>query len=257
MASKDTISKTVIVTLLLCVVCSIIVSTASVKLKPAQLANKQMDFNKNILQAAGIYDPSQSVEAQFGKIEVKLVDLRTGKFTDEVVVGSYDQRKASKDPKFSEALDKKTDIAGIKRQEYFSEVYLVNSDQGLDKVILPIRGYGLWSVLYGFLALEADFETVVGIGYYEHGETPGLGGEVDNPAWKDIWKGKKVFAENGELALSVIKGQVGSTTPGADYKVDGLSGATLTTNGVDNMIKFWLGENGFASFITNLKAGEA
>jgi len=135
-------------------------------LKPAQVANKKMDFNKNILQAAGIYDPSQSVSKQFEQIEVKLVDLRTGKFTDEVSVDSYDQRKASKDPKLSEALDKQTDIAGIKRQEYYAEVYLVNSDQGLDKVILPIRGYGLWSVLYGFLALEADFETVVGIGYY-------------------------------------------------------------------------------------------
>jgi Na+-transporting NADH:ubiquinone oxidoreductase subunit C len=256
-ANKDTIQKTFIVALLLCVVCSIIVSTASVKLKPAQLANKQMDFNKNILQAAGIYDPALSVDEQFEQIDVKVIDLRTGKFTDEVSADTYDQRKASKDPKFSEALTKETDIAGIKRQEYFSEVYLVNGGTGLEKVILPIRGYGLWSVLYGFLALEADFETVVGIGYYEHGETPGLGGEVDNPNWKSIWEGRKVYGENGELALSVVKGQVTESTPGAEHKIDGLSGATLTTNGVDNMIKFWLGESGFASFIENLKAGEA
>jgi len=256
-ANKDTTQKTFIVAFLLCVICSIIVSTASVKLKPAQLANKQMDFNKNILQAAGIYDPAQTVAEQFGQIEVKVIDLRTGKFTDEVDPDTFDQRKASKDPSFSETLDKGDDIAGIKRQEYFSEVYLVNTESGLDKVILPIRGYGLWSVLYGFLALESDLETVVGIGYYEHGETPGLGGEVDNPNWKALWPGKKVFSQDGDLALSVIKGQVGANTPGAEHKIDGLSGATLTTKGVDNMIKFWLGERGFATFIDNLKAGEA
>ena len=257
MANKDTIQKTFIVALLLCVACSIIVSTASVKLKPAQLANKQMDFNKNILQAAGIYDPTKSVTEQFEQVEVKVIDLRTGKFTQEVDAATFDQRKASKDPSLSEALPKAKDIAGIKRQEYFAQVYLVNSGDSLDKLILPIRGYGLWSILYGFLALEADLETVVGIGYYEHGETPGLGGEVDNPNWKALWPGKKVFSDDGELALSVIKGQVGTNTPGAEHKIDGLSGATLTTNGVDNMIKFWLGESGFASFIENLKAGEA
>lgn len=257
MANKDTIQKTFIVALLLCVVCSIIVSAASVMLKPAQLENKRRDFNKNILQAAGIYDPAQSVAEQFKQVEVKVIDLRTGKFTDEVDPASFDQRAASKDPKLSEALAKEEDIAGIKRQEYYSEVYLVNSDEGLDKVILPIRGYGLWSVLYGFLALESDLETVVGIGYYEHGETPGLGGEVDNPNWKAIWEGKKLYGDNGELALSVVKGQVSDSTPNAEHKVDGLSGATLTTKGVDNMIKFWLGESGFATFIDNLKAGEA
>lgn len=261
MANNDSIKKTIIVTLALCVVCSVIVSTASVVLKPMQVANKQLDFNKNILAAAGLYQEGIPVSEQFKQIEPRVVDLRTGKFTTEFDTDggiAFDQRKASKDPSLSEKLEKKTDIAGIGRQEYFAQVYLVKDESGaLDKVILPIRGYGLWSILYGFLALEADLQTVVGIGYYEHGETPGLGGEVDNPVWKSLWSGKQVYNASGEVGLSVIKGQVSASTKNPEYIIDGLSGATLTTNGVDNMIKYWLGESGYASFIKNLKAGEA
>jgi Na+-transporting NADH:ubiquinone oxidoreductase subunit C len=226
-------------------------------LKPAQQANQQNDFNKNLLQAAGLYQEDLSVAEQFEQVETKIVDLRTGKFTDDVDADSYNQRAAAKDPSVSDTLDKKDDIAGLKRKEFYAPVYLVNDEDGLDKVILPIRGYGLWSTLYGFLALEADLQTVVGIGYYEHGETPGLGGEVDNPAWKALWPGKKVFSESGAMALEVIKGKVSAVTPAAEHKVDGLSGATLTTKGVDNMVKYWLGDGGFGPFISNLKAGEA
>lgn len=257
MASKDTIQKTVIVTLLLCIVCSIVVSAASVSLKPMQEANKQIDFNRNILQAAGLFEEGVSVEEQFKQVETRVIDLRTGKFTDDVDPLAYDQRKAAKDPSLSKSLDKKEDIAGIKRQEFYSEVYLVTDNGGLSKLILPIRGYGLWSTLYGFIALESDLQTVVGIGYYEHGETPGLGGEVDNPSWKALWPGKLVYDASGDVGLNVIKGQVSDNAPLAEYTIDGLSGATLTTNGVDNMIKYWLGEQGFAGFIENLKSGEA
>lgn len=257
MANNDTIKKTVTVTLILCVVCSIIVSAASVSLKPLQEANKQIDFNRNILQAAGIYEEGTSVSEQFKQVETKVIDLRTGKFTDDVAPDTYEQREAAKDPKMSEALTKAEDIAGIKRREFYAEVYLVSDGDSLSKLILPIRGYGLWSTLYGFIALDSDLKTVVGIGYYEHGETPGLGGEVDNPAWKSLWPGKKLYDESGDLALNVIKGQVSAGTPNAEHTVDGLSGATLTTNGVDNMIQYWLGEQGYAGFLENLKAGEA
>ncbi len=258
MANNDTIQKTVIVTLMLCIVCSVVVSAASVMLKPAQVANKQLDFNKNILAAAGLLKEGIPVAQQFEQVETKVVDLRTGRFSLDLDGVKYDQRKAAKDPKLSEGIDKKEDIAGISRREHYAQVYLINNEIGeLDKIILPIRGYGLWSTLYGFLALEADLQTIVGIGYYEHGETPGLGGEVDNPAWKALWPGKQLYNSDGGVGLTVIKGQVSDSTPDAIYKIDGLSGATLTTNGVDNMIKYWLGESGYAPFIENLKAGEA
>lgn len=258
MANKDTISKTVTVALVLCVVCSIIVSTAAVSLRPAQKANKEGDIKSNILAAAGMLEEGKSLDDQFSKIEVKLVDIETGKYSDDVDVKTYDQFKASKDPKFSHDLASDVDIAGLNRLEKYAKVYVVKgSNGGVERVVLPIRGYGLWSTLKGFIALEADLNTVIGLGYYEHGETPGLGGEVDNPKWKQIWHGKKAYNANGEVALSVIKGTVSASDASAQYKVDGLSGATLTSKGVDNMIKFWLGDNGYKPYLANLKNGEA
>lgn len=258
MANNDTIKKTVTVTLLLCVVCSVIVSTAAVVLKPAQIANKSLDFKRNILAAAGLLEEGAPVEEQFQAITTKLVDLDAGKYTDASAVGGdldkYDQTKAAKDPKLSTSLTGEQDIAKISNRENFSKVYLVEENGELKKIILPIKGYGLWSTLYGFLALDADTNTVVGMGFYQHAETPGLGGEVDNPAWKALWTGKKVFAEDGSVAITVTKGPA---PVGDAHKVDGLSGATLTGKGVDNLVKFWMGKDGFGPFLENLKKGEA
>ncbi|ACR13988.1 Na(+)-translocating NADH-quinone reductase subunit C [Teredinibacter turnerae] len=258
MANNDTIKKTITVALLLCIVCSVVVSTASVVLKPAQEANKRLDFNRNILMAAGMYDSSKSVESQFSSIEVKMVDLNTGKFTSEIDAATFDQRKAAKDPKLSSELSPEEDVANLSRRENFAKVYLVKGgDKGFSTVILPISGYGLWGTLYGFLAVESDGNTIVGLGYYDHKETPGLGAEVDNPRWKALWEGKKIYDEDGDVAISVIKGSVGPNTDDAEHKVDGLSGATLTSVGVDHMMKFWLGSDGYGPFLKNLKAGEA
>ena len=255
MASNDTIGKTVGVALALCIVCSVVVSTAAVMLKPAQIANKSLDFKRNILAAAGLLEEGVSVEEQFKQITTKLVDMETGEFTEVPEgVDKYDQRKMSKDPARSVALSGDEDIAKISRRVNVTKVYLVESANGVETVILPIKGYGLWSTLYGFLALGSDFNTVVGFGFYEHAETPGLGGEVDNPAWKALFPGKKAYDEEGNVGLTVIKGKAAADS---DYEIDGLSGATLTARGVDNLIKFWLGDKGYAGFLNNLKNGEA
>jgi Na+-transporting NADH:ubiquinone oxidoreductase subunit C len=232
------------------------VSSAAVLLRPAQEANKLLDLKTNILASAGLLEDGVDVETQFEKISVKLVDMETGRYTNAVDSATYDQRKASSDPALSVALSSSEDIAKIKRRANFSKVYIVENALGLEKVILPIKGYGLWSTLYGFIALESDLKTVAGIGFYEHTETPGLGGEVDNPKWKASWVGKSAY-DGDVLALEVIKGKVDTSRDGAEYQIDGLAGATLTTRGVDNLIKYWLGDQGFKSFIENLKTGEA
>ncbi|WP_339643152.1 Na(+)-translocating NADH-quinone reductase subunit C [uncultured Porticoccus sp.] len=257
MASNDRISKVLTVAVALCLVCSVVVSSAAVLLRDAQEANKARDKKSNILAAAGLLEPDMSVEEQFEKIEVKMVDIATGKFTDVVSPDTYEQRKAAKNPELSVSLSKEEDVAGISRRAKYAVVYLVRNGDDLEKVVLPVRGPGLWSTLYGFIAIEGDLNTVAGLGFYEHGETPGLGGEVDNPLWKDNWPGKKIYGEDGEVQLTVIKGSVDKSRPEAIHQVDGLSGATLTTRGVDNLIEFWMGENGFGKFLSNLKAGEA
>ena len=256
MANKDSMGRTLTVAFLLCVVCSVVVSGAAVSLRPLQQANKDLDRKRNILLAAGLYSETETVDTQFAAIETRLVDLDSGRFVESDDPASYDQRKAAKDPSQSRSLDDDEDIAKISRRENRALVYLVQSDGAIDKVILPIHGYGLWSTLYGFIALERDLNTVAGLGFYDHGETPGLGGEVDNTRWKAAWPGKLVYSD-GDVDLSLAKGAVDPSSANARHRVDGLSGATLTSRGVSNLVKFWLGADGFQPFLNNLKAGDA
>lgn len=258
-SNKDSIQNIFKVAFMVCLVCAIVVSTAAVVLRPIQQENRQLDLRKNILVAAGLFDPGKSVQEQFKQIETRLVSLETGQFSDRFDTETYDPRKAARDPELSDRLASTEDIAGVKRREKYTEVYLVRDSQGeIETLILPIRGYGLWSTLWGFLALEDDLNTVKGMGFYEHAETPGLGGEVDNPVWKEQFPGKKVYGEEGNVQLALKKGGIDlSKTDDVEHKVDALSGATLTSQGVSNLIEFWLGERGFKPFLDNLKQGEA
>ncbi|GAB5449961.1 MAG: Na(+)-translocating NADH-quinone reductase subunit C [Halioglobus sp.] len=257
MSSNDSIKKTLIVAFSLCIVCSVIVSTAAVVLKPAQQKNQALDVKRNILAAAGMLQEGTSVEEQFAQITPRVVDLRTGEFSDDVDPQAYNQSKASKNPDLSTALEPAEDPAKIFRRAHYAVVYLAKNAGGdIDKIILPVHGYGLWGTLYGFVALESDANTIAGLGFYQHKETPGLGGEVDNPRWKAQWPGKQVYRD-GDVEIAVIKGTVDPAAANAEYKVDGLAGATLTTRGVSNLLRYWLGENGFEPFLENLKTGEA
>jgi Na+-transporting NADH:ubiquinone oxidoreductase subunit C len=260
-SQKESTTRTLVVALLVCLVCSVFVAGAAVALRPTQLENRQLDKQRSILAIAGLGEAGMSakqVKTLYGeRIVAKLVDLQTGKFSDEFDPNSFDPLVAAKDPKLSQALPSEEDIASIKRRERYSVVYIVEENGELETLIVPVRGYGLWSTLYGFMAVKGDLNTVEGLGFYQHGETPGLGGEVDNPKWRSQWQGKELFNEDGELAIQVVKGGVDPQSPRADHQVDALAGATLTSNGVNNLLHFWLGEDGFGPFIANLRAGEA
>ena len=189
--ANDNMIKTIGVATLLCLVCSIIVSGAATILKPQQVANKLLDKKKNILMVAGINDDSKTVAELFTQIEPRIVNMSTGEFTDTLNVDLFDQRKAANDAEYRVKLDKAQDIASIGAISKYGNVYLVRDGEAVSKIILPISGYGLWSTMYGFIALESDARTVSGITFYEHGETPGLGGEIDNKKWQASWDGKK------------------------------------------------------------------
>jgi len=261
---KETTGHTLLVAFVLCIVCSVVVAGAAVALKPAQTSNKQLDRQKNILSAAGLLDGPMSkadIEAQFSRFEARLVDLDSGNYVSETDNGvqpeDFDQKKASKDPGQSIDLDGDTDIAGIGRRENLAQVYILKDGVNVSKIVLPIRGYGLWSTLWGYLVLEGDGNTVAGLAYYDQQETPGLGGEVDNPAWKAQWPGKRVFNDAGAVAIHLKKGGVDPASQDAQYQVDALSGATLTSKGVDYMLQFWLGENGFGPYLQKVRGGQA
>ncbi|MCF8240967.1 MAG: Na(+)-translocating NADH-quinone reductase subunit C [Melioribacteraceae bacterium] len=259
--SSDSTKKTIQVALGVCLVCSILVSTAAVSLSSRQAENKQLDKIKNILVAGGIdftdKNPQQIYE---DKIKPVTVELKSGKIINPEEKSSllqpknFEIKKVSNIPDLSTGIPASEDIAGIKRKPTHMVIYEVMDSEGnVDKYIFPVHGKGLWSTLYGFISLDNQLKTVEGITFYEHGETPGLGGEVDNPSWKNSWKGKKAFNEDGEYIIDVLKGKVDPSSPKSNHQIDGLSGSTLTTRGVDNLLKYWLGENGYGEFIENVR----
>ena len=188
--------------------------------------------------------------------------LKNGDYTvsisvaDEINAAIYDQRKASKINNLSIELASDIDLANINRRANFAKIYLVKEDNQVVRYVLPIHGYGLWSTLYGYVTLEEDLNTIYALKFYDHKETPGLGGEVDNLKWQASWKGKQLFDQDNQLALNVVKGAVVPGNVNENYQVDGLSGATLTSNGVTNMFQFWMGEYGFEEFMNKVRAGE-
>jgi Na+-transporting NADH:ubiquinone oxidoreductase subunit C len=251
--SRDSTARVLGVALLLCLVCAVLVSAAAVGLSSRQERNKVEEKRKNILLAAGLYDAGRPIAEQFGKIHPRIVDLHTGEFTDAFDVTTFDSRAAARAAETRHPIPAALDLAAIKARSRYMDVYLVMDDGHLQQVILPVHGKGLWSTMYGFVSLGADLNTVNGFAFYEHGETPGLGGEIDNPAWKQQWPGKKIYDEAGRLRIEVLKGNVDPDAPQAVHQVDGIAGATLTARGVGNLLRYWLGDDGYRAFLETLQ----
>jgi Na+-transporting NADH:ubiquinone oxidoreductase subunit C len=250
---NDNPKKTVVIAFLLCFVCSILVSVSAVTLKSKQTANKAADIKKNILAVTGMLEDDTNINEAFKQFEVKVVDLNSGEYA-EIDPVTYDQNKASDDPEQSIELTSDEDIANIGRRAKLAKIYILKEGDDIKQVILPVHGYGLWSTLYGFISLEDDFNTIKGLRFYSHAETPGLGGEVDNPKWRSLWEGKKAYDEQGNVKIEVIRGHVDYKMANAEYKVDGLSGATLTSQGVSNLVRYWLGKHAFEPYLSNMRS---
>jgi Na+-transporting NADH:ubiquinone oxidoreductase subunit C len=247
---------------LVCVVCALLVAVSAVGLRERQEANAVLYRQKNVLYAAGLATPDgdlseRELQRIFDeRIRVRLVDLATGALVASGTQDpkSYDQRKARNDPAASRAAPPNN--AGVSRLPLLGTVYYVLKDNAVDLVVLPIEGVGMWGTLYGFLALEPDGNTVRGLTYYDQKETPGLGGEIGNPKWQAVWKGRRVYDEEWEPRIVVIKGSAGP--PDKDpLHVDGLSGATITSNGVSRLTAFWMSGAGWRPFLKKLSKGEA
>ena len=219
-----------------CLVCSLFVSSAAVALKERQDINKVLDRQKKVLTVVGLMKEGEAleraeVEKRFTEnMKAHLVDVRGGGCEAVTKKGlsadAYDQRKARSDAVLG--ADAPKNRAGVKRIAKCAVVYHLLEKGKLKTLVLPVEGKGLWSTLYGYIALDADLNTVRGITFYEHGETPGLGGEVDNARWKALWPGRKAFDKAGKPAIRVIKGAAGPADK-APHAIDGLSGVTMTS----------------------------
>ncbi len=255
---SDSAGKTLTVAAVLCGVCSVLVAGAVVVLKPRQLVNQDLDAKKNILMSAGLFESQETIDRVYNQyVTPAVIDLATGEVVTTIDPAKFNQDKADKDPAYVEELEKSIDVASIRRRAKLQKVYLVKKDGAIDQVVLHVYGKGLWSTMKAFLSVDKDGTTIRGFNYYAHGETPGLGGEIENPQWIAQWKGKKLYDDSGEYRpkTKVVKGQVNPQDPNAAYSIDGLSGATLTSNGVEGTFRFWLSDSGYKSFLGNLREG--
>lgn len=241
-----------------CAVCSVAVAGSAVLLRPRQVENRELDRQTRVLEVAGLIDAAQSpdrekVQRLFrDNVRVVAIELATGAEAPEIDPATYDPRRAASDPETSRKAPENE--ARVARVPHHVLVYSVEQAGRVERRILPMEGLGLWSTLRGYLALSADGTTVRAITFYEHAETPGLGDGIDDPRWQARWDGRKILDEAGEVRLRVIKGRAGEAA--ADpFRVDGLSGATLTANGVTNMLEFWLGPQGYGPYLARLRRG--
>jgi len=214
-SNRDSIGNTLFVAIGVSFVCSILVASSAIILKPQQLRNEEEFRQRIILDVAGLYEPGADIAALYGSIEETTTELASGEQ---------------------------------------APVYLVMDGESLEQVILPVEGAGLWAKMYGFLAVENDGNTVLGLRFYDHGETPGLGDQVDKPAWRAQWQGKKLYGPDGEPQIEVVKGLAPDDS---EYEIDGLAGATLTGRGVSIFVRHWIGDQGYGPYLKALGEEES
>jgi Na+-transporting NADH:ubiquinone oxidoreductase subunit C len=236
---RDSISNTLIVAIGLSLVCSVIVSSAAIVLKPVQARNEELFRQQIILDVAGLMEPGSDIGQLFEAIETRTVDLETGDYVDE----------GEGDLELNVAIPKDRDIAGIGQRPRFVPVYLVKDGDTIEQIILPVYGKGLWSTMLGYLSLAPDGNTIKGLRFYSHAETPGLGDQIDKETWRALWVGKKVYGSGDEPQIRVVRGPVPAGAPDPQHLIDGMSGATLTGNGVSGLVRYWTGSHGFGPYL--------
>jgi len=254
--SRDSVKNTLLVAIGLSLVCSVMVASTAIMLKPVQLKNEELFRQKIILDVAGLMQPGANIGELFSTIEPRMVELASGNYVNTPDPRDFDAAVAAKDPQLGLAIPPELDTGNIRRRAVFSPVYLVKKDGEIEQLILPVYGSGLWSTMYGYLALANDGTTVKGLRFYDHAETPGLGDKIDKPAWRQQWVGKIIHGPDGLPRIEVIRGLVPSSgTPeqlsNVKYQIDGLSGATLTGRGVSDLVRYWTGPHAFGPYLKN------
>lgn len=256
--ARERPAKAVIVVLLTALVCSSLVSGAVVLLRPVQLNNQLLDRSRNIMALTGLLPADRAVDDEemlelFKSLDARIVDIDSGEFSDAVDPNTFDMRRAVNDAELGTAVPAGQDTAQLGRRSRYAPVYLVWDGQQLDRLILPVRGAGMWSMIYGYIALQPDFTTIAGMTFYEQNETPGLGDQITHSRWLSQWSGKQLFDDQGTTRFNVSEGKVEPGAVHAPFQVDGLTGATVTGNAVTDLVHYWFGPHGYKPFLDRLE----
>lgn len=255
--NRDSPSKAVMVVMLTALVCSGLVSAAVVLLRPIQLNNQMLEQSRNIMRLTGLLPEQRQVEDEemldlFQTLDRRIVNIDSAGFDEEIDPLTFNQRRADSDPEMSVAIPSDLDLASLSRRSRYTPVYMVWKGNQLDRLILPVRGNGMWSMLRGYIALESDLNTISGMTFYEQNETPGLGDQITHEHWLKKWQGRRIYDDRGNPRFRISEGDVQPGTAMAEYEVDALTGATVTGNAVTSLVHYWFGPNGYQPFLVAL-----
>ena len=256
--NNDSPLKAFVVILVTAMVCSSLVSATVVMLRPIQLNNQMLDRSRNIMKLTGLVETGvtpgdEEMLELFRGMDMRIVDIDQAAFNDEIDPLSFDQRRAANNPELGVDVPANEDLSSLGRRSRFATVYIVLRDGKLERLILPVRGAGMWSMIYGYIALEPDLNTIAGVTFYEQNETPGIGDQIMRPEWLAKWKGRRIYDEVGEMRFAINHGKVEPGTSTWLYEVDALTGATVTADAVTSMIHYWFGSHGYRGFLDFLR----
>lgn len=205
-------------TIIMCVIISFILSTVSISLKDKQEINREIDKHKNILIAAGISINNDNIQDIYEKrVELIMLNKNGNIIADDELI----------------KINKNSYLPLYKIKD-------LNDSNKANAYVYPVTGKGLWSTLHGYLAVNANGIQIIGLTFYKHGETPGLGAEIEKPAFRNKFIGKKLYNKDKFVGITVAKGKARDHTNysfQSEHIVDGISGATITAKGVEKMIK--------------------
>ena len=250
--SKDNTLRALGVALAVAFVCALLVSVVAVGLRPVHKANIEAERIAQlelVLAALSDIGRAQTIDS----LEARLVNLETGAFDESMDPTTFDAERAASKPATSVAIPADLDLAGLKRRALLAQVYLIRGSGGvIELVILPVSGRGYQSTLRAWLVLDGDARTVRALKFYQHGETPGVGARIEDPEWEAQWQDLSAYDDDGVLRIGV-RSHGGGYSDDAQYQVDGISGATRTAQGVDGMLRFWMGDFGFGPFLQRIR----
>ena len=256
--TRESPRKAILVVMLTALICSGLVSAAVVMLRPIQLNNQMLDQSRNIMQLTGLLPADGQLEDDelldlYKTLDRRIVHIDAAGFDGEIDPVTFNLSRADNDPELSVGIPPDQDLASLGRRSSYTPVYMVWDGAQLDRIILPVRGNGMWSMLRGYIALESDLNTISGMTFYEQNETPGLGDQITHEHWLEQWQGRRIYDAQGNPRFRVNEGAVQPGTAIAEFEVDGLTGATVTGNAVTGMVHYWFGPHGYRDFLLALR----
>jgi Na+-transporting NADH:ubiquinone oxidoreductase subunit C len=244
-------TKTVVMAFLVSAICALLVSGATVILRPIQSANRAAEQQARLENLiAGIPGMSDMLAQDGGALSTVVIDLNEGAVAAKVTPATL--TTTLEDSNNWTGLTAAQDTAGLGQRPNFAQVYFLRgADGNLTLALLPISGIGYGGPIDAILALRADMNTIAGLAITQQSETPGLGARIEEPAWLGQFRGKSVVDASGTMRFAVAKGAASS-----EFEVDGITGATRTSNAITRTVRFWLGDDGYGPLLTAIQRGE-